>query len=159
MSRGQTSSIGLVDVGAAVRAVARLIEPTARTHGVRIDVAPPAIDLRVRADDAGLQHALMNLLINAVQACRTGGRVEIRVVPGDPVRIQVADDGCGIAAEDQRRIFEPFYGLRQGGTGLGLFLSLTLARQWGGDIQVASTPGAGATFSIVVPATARAAAS
>jgi PAS domain S-box-containing protein len=159
MSRGEASSVGLVDVGAAVQAVARLIEPTARTHGVRIDVAPMTDDVRVRADDAELQQALMNLLINAVQACRAGGRVAVAVVDGNPVRIQVADDGCGIAPDDQRRIFEPFYGLRRGGTGLGLFLSLSFARRWGGDIQVASAPGAGATFSIVIPAAAQGAAS
>jgi two-component system NtrC family sensor kinase len=67
------------------------------------------------------------------------------------VRILVTDDGCGIAAEDVKRIFEPFCSLRTGGTGLGLFLSLDLLRRWGGDLSVRSTPGAGSTFEVVLP--------
>jgi PAS domain S-box-containing protein len=152
LSRGQAASIGLVDLGTAIGAVARLIEPTARAHGVRIDVEPIPAGVRVRADEAELQHTLVNLLLNAVQACRTGGHVRLGVTAGDPVRIHVTDDGCGIPPEHQQRIFEPFYSLRQGGTGLGLFLSLNFARHWGGDIQVASTPGSGATFAVVIPA-------
>ena len=55
--------------------------------------------------------------------------------------MRVRDEGCGIPPEHQERIFEPFFGLRQGGTGLGLFLSLNFVRRWGGDITVASTAG------------------
>jgi signal transduction histidine kinase len=68
------------------------------------------------------------------------------------MRIRVVDHGCGIAVQHQARIFEPFFGLREGGTGLGLFLSLNFIRRWGGDITVSSQPGAGATFEIVLPA-------
>jgi len=74
----------------------------------------------------------------------------------DLVRIRVADDGAGIPAELQKRIFEPFFSARRGGTGLGLFLSLDFVRHWGGDIEVRSTPGAGSTFEVVLPAAARA---
>jgi signal transduction histidine kinase len=68
--------------------------------------------------------------------------------------VHVIDHGRGIAAENQKRIFEPFFSLRQGGTGLGLFLSLNFARHWGGDVTVANTPGGGATFDVVLPAPA-----
>ncbi len=68
------------------------------------------------------------------------------------MRIRVIDHGCGIPAQHQARIFEPFFGLREGGTGLGLFLSLNFIRRWGGDITVSSQTGAGATFEIVMPA-------
>jgi PAS domain S-box-containing protein len=160
MSRGQAPAIGLVDVRTSIDAVARLIEPTARASGIDVEMENLPADLLVRADEAELQHALVNLLLNAVQASRPGGQVRLGVAAGDPVRIHVTDEGCGIATENQRRIFEPFFSLRQGGTGLGLFLSLNFARHWGGDIQVASTPGAGATFALVIPAAApRAAAS
>jgi len=152
LSRGQTAAIGLVDLGAAVAAVARLIDPTARAHGVGVTVETVPPGTRVRADEAELQHTLVNLMLNAVQACRSGGQVRVGVTAGDPVRIHVTDDGCGIAPEHQQRIFEPFFSVRRGGTGLGLFLSLNFARHWGGDIQVSSTPGAGATFAVVIPA-------
>lgn len=154
LSRGQPSTGDLIDLQATLAAVVRLIEPTARAQGVRIeqDLAP---GLRVRADEAELQHALLNLLLNAVQACRSGGRIRLAAGSGDAVRIRVSDDGCGIAPDDQKRIFEPFFSLRKGGTGLGLFLSLNFVRRWGGDIHVESTPGAGSTFEVVLPAAGR----
>jgi two-component system NtrC family sensor kinase len=68
------------------------------------------------------------------------------------VRVTGTDDGCGIAPEDQKRIFEPFFSLRKGGTGLGLFLSLNSVRRWGGDIVVESTLGRGSSFEVVLPA-------
>ena len=68
------------------------------------------------------------------------------------MRIRVTDNGCGIAPDDQKRIFEPFFSLRKGGTGLGLFLSLNSVRRWGGDIHVESSPGRGSTFEVVLPA-------
>ncbi len=77
---------------------------------------------------------------------RTGVRrrriaVTLSLVAGDPVRLRIADNGCGIGVEHQQRIFEPFFSMRRGGTGLGLFLSLTFVRRWGGDIVVSSAPG------------------
>jgi len=154
MSRGQRSPGDVVALAGAIAAVSRLIDPTARAHQVTVDVEPVVPGLHVRADEADLQHALINLLLNAIQACRPGGRVRLAVDPGDPLRIRVTDDGCGIAPEQQKRIFEPFFSLRNGGTGLGLFLSLNFVRQWGGDIVVESTPGVGSTFEVRFPATA-----
>jgi PAS domain S-box-containing protein len=154
MSRGQSSPGDLVDLQATVAAVERLIAPTSRAHSVKVDVEPVVPGLHVRADEAELQQVLINLVLNAMQACRVGGRVVVGASDGDPVRIRVTDDGCGIAPEDQKRIFEPFFGLRKGGTGLGLFVSLNFVRRWGGDILVRSAPGTGSTFEVVLPAVA-----
>jgi signal transduction histidine kinase len=77
--------------------------------------------------------------------------VALAVAGGDSSCIRVRDDGCGIAAEHRQRIFEPFFSLRNGGTGLGLFLSLNFVRRWGGDIEVESTPGTGSTFEVRLP--------
>ncbi|MCX6551683.1 MAG: ATP-binding protein [Acidobacteria bacterium] len=158
MSRGQASPGDIVDLVATVGAVCRLIEPTARAHNVRIEPKTPSSPLHLRADEAELQHALINLLLNAVQACKPGGVVSLSLEGGNPVHIRVSDNGCGIAPEFQKRIFEPFFSLRKGGTGLGLFLSLNFVRRWGGDITVASEPGSGSTFDITLPATASGAA-
>ena len=108
----------------------------------------------MRADEAELQHTLINLMLNAIQACRAGGRVTLEIEDDSSVRIRVADNGCGIAPDDQKRIFEPFFSLRKGGTGLGLFLSLNFVRQWGGDILVTSVLGRGSTFEVVLPSVA-----
>ncbi len=152
LSRGQSSPGDLVELSTVVGAVVRLVEPTARAHSVKVEVFPIDPSLRVRADEAELQHALVNLLINAIQACGTDGRVVVEVHADSRVHIRVTDNGCGIAADDQQRIFEPFFGLRKGGTGLGLFLALNFVRRWGGDITVGSAPGHGASFEIVLPA-------
>ena len=151
MSRGQTSA-DIVDLGETVRAVARLVEPMGREHGVRIDVGPLPPGLHVRADESELQHALINLVLNAVQACRPGGHVVLTAERDHPIRLRITDDGCGIPPEQRTRIFEPFVSLRKGGIGLGLFLSLNFVRRWGGDIVIESEPGNGSTFEIRLPA-------
>jgi PAS domain S-box-containing protein len=155
MSRGQRSQGEVVDMGPVINAVARLIEPTAREHGVKVEVRSPAEGMHVRAEEAELQHTLINLLLNAVQASRAGGMVTVEAETGEQVRVRVIDNGCGIAGENQKRIFEPFFSARPGGTGLGLFLSLNFVRRWGGDIHVASEPGIGSTFEIVLPTLAQ----
>lgn len=152
ISRGQRSQGDLVDVHAAIRGVERLIEPTARAHSVHIEVLPAPPGIRVRADEAELQHSLINLLLNAIQACQPGGRVTVAVNARDSVHIQVSDNGCGIAPENRKRIFEPFFSARRDGTGLGLFLSLNFVRRWGGDILLESSVGKGSTFEIILPA-------
>jgi two-component system, NtrC family, sensor kinase len=154
LSRGQSSPGDLVDLRRTITAVERLVEPTAREHSVSIAVRPVTSDLHVRADEAELQHTLINLMLNAIQACNPGGRVGLAVDSGEVVRIRVTDDGCGLAPDDQKRIFEPFFSLRKGGTGLGLFLSLNSVRRWGGDILVDSALGRGSAFEVVLPAAA-----
>jgi PAS domain S-box-containing protein len=157
LSRGQTGSGDLIDLQPVIAAVARLIEPTARAHGVSIEIEPIPAGLHVRADEAELQHAVMNLVLNAIQACARGGHVFLAIEPGEPIRLRIRDDGCGVAPEHQTRIFEPFFSLRSGGTGLGLFLALNFVRRWNGDIMLTSAPGAGATFEVRLPGAAAAA--
>jgi PAS domain S-box-containing protein len=153
LSRGQ-SSADIVDLAVTLREVAGLVEPTARDRGVRIEIGPLLPGLHVRADESELQHALINLALNAVQACERGGCVSLSAQGRDPVRLRVADDGCGISPEDRERVFEPFVSLRKGGTGLGLFLSLNFVRRWGGDIAIESEPGQGSTFEVSFPGAA-----
>ena len=154
MSRGQTATADVVDLPAALAAVIRLIEPTARTHGVRIVQRSAFAGLHVVANEAELQHTLINLLLNAIQASPSGSDVTLEVRAGDPMRIRVIDRGCGIAPEHRTKIFEPFFSLRQGGTGLGLFLSRDFAQRWGGTITVESEPGGGSVFEVAIPAAA-----
>jgi PAS domain S-box-containing protein len=152
MSRGAPGRDSVVDVAAALDSVRRLIEPTARAHSVSVtvDAREPG---HIRADEAEFHNALINLMLNAIQACRPGGRVDVSAATERGVlRLRVADDGCGIRPEDSKRIFEPFFSLRQGGTGLGLFLTLNFVRRSGGDIRVESVPGQGATFEVTFPA-------
>ena len=155
LSRGQASPGEIVEIATAVDAAVRLVVPAARGAGVAVEVGQMNPGLRVRADEAELQHALINILLNAVQACGEGGRVTVEAAGEGSAhaRIRVQDNGCGIPPPFRQRVFEPFFGLRKGGTGLGLFLSLNFVRRWGGDISVAGAPaGQGTVFEIVLPA-------
>lgn len=151
LSRGQAGAPDIVYVPDTVAAVVRLVSPTARESGVRLDVLVTEGDLHVRADDSELQQVLINLALNAIQSSPAGSTVTLHVSAGDAVHVRVVDHGCGIGANDQQRIFEPFFSLRRGGTGLGLFLSRDFIRHWGGDIGVVSTPGVGSTFDVILP--------
>lgn len=151
ISRGQRNPGDLIELAPTIDAVARLIEPTARAHMVQIEVSPVPPGIRVRADEAEVQHTFINLLLNAVQASRPGTKVRVETEADEAVHVRVIDSGCGIAPENLKRIFEPFFSAREGGTGLGLFLSLNFVRRWGGDIRVESRPGEGSTFEVVLP--------
>ena len=151
ISRGQRSHGDIVDIQSVILAVERLVEPTARERSVTVEVSPVVPKLHVRAEEAELQHSLINLLLNAIQACQPGGNVLVSVEIRGAIHIRVADNGCGIAPENRKRIFEPFFSVRSDGTGLGLFLALNFVRRWGGDILVDSTVGKGSTFEIVLP--------
>ncbi len=152
LSRGQRSPGEVVELDVAIAAVQGLIRPTASAHSVNVDVRPFPPALRVRADEAELQNLLVNLILNAIQASKPGGQVVVEANGGQNVSISITDEGCGIPTEYRKKIFEPFFSLRKGGTGLGLFLSLNAVRSWGGDIHVQSTPGIGSIFEVVLPA-------
>jgi signal transduction histidine kinase/ligand-binding sensor domain-containing protein len=107
----------------------------------------------VAADRAALHQVLLNLVHNAALHATGASRVVVRVrrgADGDSVVFAVADDGAGIASEVQERIFEPFFS-SAGGTGLGLAIARRLVREQHGRLNVASTLGAGTTFTIELP--------
>ncbi|HET6934813.1 MAG TPA: ATP-binding protein [Candidatus Angelobacter sp.] len=151
LSRGQRNGSAIVDLQQAVSAARLLVEPTAKAHSLQIEVLPITTRPHVRADDAELQNLLINLLLNAIQASKPGSKIIVSMQEVEDVHIRIMDEGCGIPPDCRRKIFEPFFSLREGGTGLGLFLSLTAVRSWGGDILVESAPGKGSTFEVVLP--------
>jgi signal transduction histidine kinase len=130
---------------------------------VDVDVDAEA-DLVAAIGAPSLQQIVLNLLINALQASPSGGRVAIEARPmrrersgarGEQamVKISLRDMGPGIPNDLQQQIFEPFFTTRggRGGTGLGLFIASGIAREYGGWLEVQSEPGAGSVFSIHLP--------
>jgi signal transduction histidine kinase len=105
-------------------------------------------------DPGLLRQIVINLLSNALDALEQGGLVTLTAhAQDDHVVITVRDTGTGIAPEDLRRIFEPFYTTkgRGKGTGLGLAICRELAKALGGTITVESTPGQGSAFTLSLP--------
>lgn len=115
-------------------------------------------DLLVHGDRAQLHAAVSNLVENAVTYSPEGSKVVVTAaLDGDDVRISVADNGIGIAGPELERIFERFYRVdpararSTGGTGLGLSIVKHVAASNGGTVDVWSEPGAGSTFTLVLP--------
>lgn len=112
--------------------------------------------LEVDIDPLLMRQALANIIDNGIRACRgSGDTVSITATrEGDRVRIAIADSGEGIADDQRRRIFTPFFSSRPDGTGLGLPLAGKIVGLHGGEITVDSEVGRGSTFTLLLPATA-----
>jgi CheY-like chemotaxis protein len=126
---------------------------------------------KVKADPSQIDQVIMNLVVNARDAMRTGGKLTIRVAnagpdeaagpessavaPSSHVMLSVRDSGSGMSKETLAHIFEPFFTTKEKGKGTGLGLSTVfgIVKQSGGSIAVESEPGQGATFRIYLPAT------
>jgi signal transduction histidine kinase len=108
--------------------------------------------LCITADRDMLRRAVLNLILNAVDAMPDGGELTVRARSGpEGVELEVADTGQGISEEDARRVFEPFYTTKQGGTGLGLAIVYRIAEVHGGGITTANGPEGGAVFTLSIP--------
>jgi len=145
-----------IDLGDIARRAAGLLTVRAARTEVRIDAPGEEGLLPARGEfGRGLQ-ILVNLIGNAVRYAPRGSTVWIRGErDGDMVRLVVADQGIGIAPDDQERVFGKFERVdphEPGGTGLGLYISRRLARAMGGDILLDSDVGKGARFMLVLPA-------
>lgn len=144
-----------VDLADVARRAAGLLALRAGEAQVRIDRPAPDENLPATGEFRRALQVLVNLIGNAVRYSPEGGMVWIRTErEGDIAAVIVADQGKGIATEDQTRIFEKFERVdRQepGGSGLGLYIARRLARAMGGDITVDSAPGQGARFVFTLP--------
>jgi len=151
-----------VPVGEVIdQAVAQALE-TARIKGVKLKTKK-RVDAWVLGEPEALVTAVENLIANAIQYSAKGSRVIVssQVDEADAtVAVHVIDQGIGIAAEDQERVFERFYrtdearSRRSGGTGLGLAIVEHTALSHGGRVSVDSQLGAGSTFTLTLPVAA-----
>jgi two-component system phosphate regulon sensor histidine kinase PhoR len=147
-----------VALGPLVAATMQRLQTFADRQGVRLSSQLPPDLPPVRGDDERLDQLLMNLLHNAIKFSPDGGAVSITADEHpDAVVVSVRDEGVGIPARDQARVFERFYKVdraRQrglGGTGLGLAIARHIAEAHGGRIWLESVEGEGSTFSFSLP--------
>lgn len=149
--RGSTAGTERLEAVALVAEAVQVMEPQMSGRGVRLRVSsvPPALLLGGRKALSGV---LVNLLENALQASEAGATVQlIAGVEDGRLVLAVQDEGCGIAPEDQDRLFQPFFTTRQEGTGLGLAIVRSVVEAHGGEVSVQSLPGKGATFTVRLP--------
>jgi signal transduction histidine kinase len=142
-----------LDVAAAVDVALLGIAPVTAGHRIEVDVPDGLV---VDADADAFNHVLVNLLTNAMKFSPAGSLVVVGARRADgEVVVSVADEGAGIAPDEQERIFDRFYQSRNGnharGTGIGLTIAQRFTAQHGGRIWVDSEPGRGATFSFTMP--------
>lgn len=145
-----------VDVAALAQTIRRNFTPQAEEAGITIEVqGSPAV---ATADRDRVVQVLSNLVENALRYTPAGGRILIRCAQGpEAVLTEVADTGPGFQQEDLDHAFERQYlwnkyrGMRDVGTGLGLVITRELVRVMGGEVEAASAPGGGASFTVKLP--------
>ena len=137
---------------------ARTAKPLAEQRGVALDLEPSPEAIEVVGDEDLLRRAVLNLVDNAIKYTEPGGTVRARAVcDSGGARVEIEDTGPGIAPADRERIFERFYRIDKarsrdaGGAGLGLSIVRWAAEAHGGRVDLASEPGAGSRFSLVLP--------
>lgn len=153
---GFTAAAEDIDLADIARRASGLLAVRAEGRQVRIDRPAAADTLPATGEFRRALQIMVNLVANAVRYSPDGGMVWIRLERDGPIAaVIVADQGKGIATEDQGRIFEKFERVdpsEPGGSGLGLYIARKLARAMGGDIVVDSAPGQGARFVLTLPA-------
>jgi signal transduction histidine kinase len=141
-----------VDLAASLQSVKQLLEPQAATREVTLEVDATSTSLMTDADQ--LQQILVNLTLNAVDACERGGNVSLRTRSrADSVVLEVTDTGHGIPEEIQKQVFDPFFTTKKRGqgTGLGMWIVAQLVRAQSAEIELDSAPGKGTTVRVVWP--------
>jgi two-component system sensor histidine kinase PilS (NtrC family) len=156
-AKPQRQSMRHMDVRQVITDTATLLQNSAErrdTHRIVVDAPSDAVDFQ--ADEGQLRQIVWNLATNGLRAMPNGGRLTLRVTPPtdfDPqLVISVSDEGVGIAPEELDGIFQPFRGGFDRGTGLGLSIVHRIVSDYGGEVNVTSTRGAGTTVFVKFPA-------
>jgi two-component system sensor histidine kinase HydH len=153
-ARPSTLKIKPVRVTDLIRHSLKLIEGDARTKGVEVKADLPANLPQALMDADRMNQVLLNLYLNAIQAMDGGGVLQVTVSRDDSRKlttITVSDNGRGIEAADQERIFDPYFTTKSDGTGLGLAIVHKILDAHGGSIKVRSQKGAGTTVTMTLP--------
>lgn len=165
LGRNPDGRVREFELGQRARDALQLLRP-AIPSSIEV-IAPPSPPVTVRADPVQIEQAIANLVLNARDAIRAPGRIQVEVDsvtlgseaieaypnarPGRFGRVSIHDTGLGIAPELRDRIFEPLYTTKPSGTGLGLAVVARVAEQHHGLVACESSPGHGSTFRLLLP--------
>jgi signal transduction histidine kinase len=156
LSLAGPSSLDLrpVEITKVISHVCELLRPEAASRGIEILLQLPEALPPVLADSVQLTQALVNLVINAIQAVERNGRVELSASRNEQagvLTIAVRDTGPGVPVEQRSAIFEPFFTTKAEGSGLGLWIIQQIITAHGGVVEVSNAAGGGAVFAVHLP--------
>lgn len=138
-------------VGDVVNEVCESLAPQLEAQMIDVDIDVPPNTL-LTADREMFRRAILNLVLNAIDAMRGGGDLVITSYEGPRgFELEVADSGPGLSEEQKRKAFEPFFSTKQNGTGLGLSIVYHVAEAHGGTVTAMNCPEGGAAFTIKIP--------
>jgi PAS domain S-box-containing protein len=144
----------LVHFGKLVDDILDLEKESAAAHRVTVE-RDIGSDCVLVGDPEKLKQVVLNLVVNALEAMRDGGSLQVRVScsmgPEDEVALMVADTGTGIAPANLTQVFDPFFTTKEAGTGLGLSIVRKIVDQHRGEIQIASETGVGTRVTVTFP--------
>lgn len=152
-ARPANLAIAPTDLGDLMRRVMRLAAMDAESKGVTLCMEEPREPLRAAVDGERITQALLNLLLNAVQATDAGGTVRLGALPPEDglAGLFVRDTGRGMESEVLAQVFNPYFTTRATGTGLGLSIVSRIIEDHQGEIAMESKPGAGTTVTVRLP--------
>jgi signal transduction histidine kinase len=155
LSQGATPKVSYalepVDLNELVTRALGMARPRARTKEVQLAVRESPEDVRVRADPLLMREVITNLMNNAIDAAPSGGHVTATSgLRGNRPFFSVADDGPGIPDDHRHHLFEPHFTTKEGGTGLGLFMSYGIVREHQGELLYEGNRK-GAVFIVILP--------
>lgn len=131
--------------------VVNALAPQLSAQGIEMDIDVPA-DHEVHADRDMLRRAVLNLMLNALDAMPEGGELVVTsVATPRGMELEIADSGPGLSDEVRRRAFEPFYSTKNSGTGLGLAIVDHIVARHGGSISALNCHEGGAAFTLTIP--------
>jgi len=145
-----------VDMRKILEEVSILAGPDAAQHGVRLAQGFCDDPLIVRVDPDLMKQAILNLVLNGVQAMAQGGTLTLAAQrEEETVLIEIRDEGSGIPPELQEKVFELYFTTKKGGSGIGLAQTYQIMQWHYGSVDFESNPGAGTTFRLRLPAVAQ----
>jgi signal transduction histidine kinase len=142
-----------IEMVGLARDVASLVGPSAGRQNVRVELDADPREIPLHADRDLLQQAILNVVVNGVEAMKNGGRLRIQLRrEGDECCVNISDEGPGITPEIRDKIFHLYFSTKGKGSGIGLAMAYRVVQLHNGTIDFASEPGKGTTFRLRLPA-------
>jgi two-component system C4-dicarboxylate transport sensor histidine kinase DctB len=159
-ARYDTAEQGECDVRNVVKNALELVNARIEGEGISVAVTQPDTPVLVAASGSRLEQVLVNLLANALDAmqCSKTRKIDVTIAASETdVALNIEDTGCGIPPEHQEMVFSPFFTTKDAGKGLGLGLSIshTIVKTFGGALNVEPAPSGGAKFTVALKAARR----